>query len=156
MPWVVATAVAPPTQEVYRISNEDGAGGEKERNFSLLGDPRTIPTHVFPPLDSPGLFPAAHGMPTLQPSPGGCPPVATPPNDNSSACRHPSHDADGRLAAPVPEPESAEPTMRPLEIPFAQLVQGISEKDAYYFSDNYVSNETAFLQVAPELPKAVA
>ncbi len=73
------------------------------------------------------------------------PPVATPPT-------MPTADSQ----PPVPEPESAEPTMRPLEIPFAQLVQGISEKDAYYFSDNYVSNETAFLQVAPELPKAVA
>jgi hypothetical protein len=50
----------------------------------------------------------------------------------------------------------AEPTLRPLDIPFRQLVDGISEKDAYYFSDNYVSNETAFLQVAPQLPQAVA
>lgn len=45
--------------------------------------------------------------------------------------------------------------MRALDIPFRELVNGLSEKDAYYFSDNYVSNETAYLQVAPQLPRVV-
>lgn len=34
---------------------------------------------------------------------------------------------------------------------FAELVQKLSEPDAAFFSDNIISNETSYLQVAPEL-----
>lgn len=34
---------------------------------------------------------------------------------------------------------------------FAELVDGLSEKDEYFFSDNLISNETSYLQIASEL-----
>lgn len=38
---------------------------------------------------------------------------------------------------------------------FADLVDGLSEKDDYFFSDNLISNETSYLQIATELRDAV-
>lgn len=74
----------------------------------------------------------------------------------------PPRAASPAASAQPPEPKApavasprAEHTLRPLEIPFRKLVDGLSEHDAYYFSHNYVSNETAYLQTAPQLPNVV-
>jgi hypothetical protein len=53
-------------------------------------------------------------------------------------------------------PASAEPSNRRAPIPrgeFARLFREVSEPDRYFFSDNYVSNETSYLQVSPELER---
>jgi len=90
------------------------------------------------------------------------PQPATPAGPPSQVAAEPAPVPSPAPQAEASPPETTEPTppaepsLRPLDIPFRQLVDGISEKDAYYFSDNYVSNETAFLQVAPQLPQAVA
>ncbi|HTJ80161.1 MAG TPA: hypothetical protein VL400_00520 [Polyangiaceae bacterium] len=38
---------------------------------------------------------------------------------------------------------------------FADLVDGLSEPDTYFFSDNLVTNETSYLQIADDLPSKV-
>jgi len=38
---------------------------------------------------------------------------------------------------------------------FADLVDGLSESDTYFFSDNLVTNETSYLQIADDLPSKV-
>lgn len=95
----------------------------------------------------------SEGPPPATPSP--LPTAEVPPAD---ATLSPPTDAPPATSAKTPTSPapSDEYVMRPLEIPFQKLVDDISEKDAYYFSDNYVSNETAFLQVAPQLPALVA
>ena len=50
------------------------------------------------------------------------------------------------LDASAPEPSSAVS-----QADFARLFRELSEPDSYFFSDNYISNETSYLQVTREL-----
>jgi hypothetical protein len=57
-------------------------------------------------------------------------------------------------AAEVATPEAASPAVAPLpgkppSRPLHEFIEQLSERDRYYFSHNYVSNETSLLQVAP-------
>ena len=54
-------------------------------------------------------------------------------------------------AASAPVDEAAEQARRLQH--FVQVVDGLSEPDAEFFSDNLVSNETSFLHVADDLPR---
>jgi hypothetical protein len=89
--------------------------------------------------------------------PPAAPTVTPPPSIEAPAPATPAAEATAppTTSEPVEPPAPAEPTLKPLEIHYSQLVNGLSEHDAYYFSDNYVSNETSYLQVAPQLPKVV-
>ena len=49
---------------------------------------------------------------------------------------------------------SATAATAPRATPFAELVDKLSEPDGEFFSDNVISNETSYLQVAPQLEKA--
>lgn len=68
---------------------------------------------------------------------------------------------EGRARAPVAETSptaSASATASAtagVEPRFAELVGSLSEPDANFFSDNYVSNETSYLQVASQLQRTV-
>jgi hypothetical protein len=68
--------------------------------------------------------------------------------------------ADSGSTAPsasgAPETAAADkaPAAVPEKIDFAALVGSLSEPDANFFSDNYVSNETSYLQVASPLARA--
>ncbi len=75
------------------------------------------------------------------------PPVATAVPGGSA----PS-EAPGTALAPAEPAADALPGKAPAQ-PLSELIQQLSEKDRYYFSDNYVSNETSQLQVAPLLEK---
>jgi hypothetical protein len=79
------------------------------------------------------------------PSPSGGATTATA----SSAAPAPPAVASG---APSAAPASAQraPISR---AEFARLFTALSEPDHYFFSDNYISNETSYLQVVPELEK---
>jgi hypothetical protein len=64
--------------------------------------------------------------------------------------------------APISRADAASPptTTTPSEgavasraTPFAELVDKLSEPDGEFFSDNVISNETSYLQVAPQLAK---
>jgi hypothetical protein len=63
------------------------------------------------------------------------------------------------VEAPVqPAEQAAGPASRdelePIPAPeFARLFRELSEPDRYFFSDNYVSNETSYLEVAPLLDR---
>ena len=84
------------------------------------------------------------------------PPAAAPPPPEPAAptaAPAPPPAAPTTVASAAPTAPEPPPDLRPLDIPFKQLVETLSEKDAYYFSHNYVSNESSFLQVAPALPK---
>lgn len=58
---------------------------------------------------------------------------------------------------PVPQPgestSSADDSLpgQPPTRPFSDLFESLSEPDRYYFSHNYLSNETSLLQIAPQL-----
>ena len=54
-------------------------------------------------------------------------------------------------SAPVPSPSAAPASTAPA---FAELVRSLSEPDSAFISDNIISNETSYLQVAPALAKA--
>src|SRR5688572_16471975 len=68
-------------------------------------------------------------------------------------------------AAPLPEPSGATSATGPASSTgetaappiatgtFARLFRELSEPDRYFFSDNFVSNETSYLQVAPLLER---
>jgi hypothetical protein len=63
-------------------------------------------------------------------------------------------DAPTPPAAGVASAEPAPPAIaalagKPPARPLHELIDQLSERDRYYFSDNYVSNETSLLQVAP-------
>ena len=95
---------------------------------------------------------------TKEAPPPAAPQVTPPPSVETPEPSPPSQPT--ALAQPTkettPVAESpAKPELRPLDIPFRKLVESLSERDAYYFSHNYVSNETAYLQTAPQLPKVV-
>jgi hypothetical protein len=86
------------------------------------------------------------------------PPVVAPPPPEPAPpavapAPPPAHPAAVASAAPTTPQPAPPPDLRPLDIPFKQLVESLSENDAYYFSHNYVSNESSYLQVAPDLPK---
>ena len=62
--------------------------------------------------------------------------------------------ASGKATPATPSATSVTPATAPPAIaPFRELVTTLSEADAHFFSDNYVSNETSYLQVAPQLAK---
>ncbi len=73
--------------------------------------------------------------------PAPAPPAAQPPTPVASA---PAPSASSASKAPAPR----EP-LAPTEL--ARLFRELSEPDAYFFSDNFVSNETSYLQVMPLL-----
>jgi hypothetical protein len=79
-------------------------------------------------------------------TPLGAPESVTPPSSGASA---------GAAATPAQkaEPPSAAPKLpgKPPTRPLHELFETLSERDRYYFSHNYVSNETSQLQVAPLL-----
>jgi hypothetical protein len=51
------------------------------------------------------------------------------------------------VPAKAPEADDALPGKAP-DVPFGELFDRVSEKAGYYFSHNYVTNETSYLQVA--------
>jgi hypothetical protein len=57
--------------------------------------------------------------------------------------------ASSDAASPATITLPGKPPSRPLH----ELIEQLSERDRYYFSDNYVSNETSLLQVAPLLER---
>ncbi|MBI4704780.1 MAG: hypothetical protein HY744_27060 [Deltaproteobacteria bacterium] len=64
----------------------------------------------------------------------------------------PAVPAGHRASAPVAVRTTAAPEAPALPAaPFRALVEGLSEPGAEFFSDNYVSNETSYLQVAAAL-----
>jgi hypothetical protein len=62
----------------------------------------------------------------------------------------PSAASEARAPAAPPVDVAAEQEAR--RVRFVERVEGLSEPDAEFFSDNLVSNETSFLHVADELP----
>jgi hypothetical protein len=83
------------------------------------------------------------GVPTAPAAPQASPPPAAT-----------ALPAAPRAAAPVaPKAVPAGDALpgKPPSQPIHELVAQLSERDRYYFSDNYVSNETSQLQVAPLL-----
>src|SRR5687767_11031486 len=94
-----------------------------------------------------------------------CAPAAPPARPPLASEHRPAEIA--RDASPPPPAKAGEPAPQasraqngqpPPELPgkapaqpFHELVQSLSERDRYYFSHNYVSNETSQLQVAPLL-----
>lgn len=78
-------------------------------------------------------------------APPDAPPLA-PPSASADAPEAPA-------PAPLPPALSAAPPTEP-PTAFRDLVNGMSEPDAEFFSDNYVSNETSYLQVAGVLARA--
>ena len=78
-------------------------------------------------------------------APPAAPPLA-PPSARADAPEAP-------IPAPLPPALSAAPPAEP-PTAFRDLVNGMSEPDADFFSDNYVSNETSYLQVAGALARA--
>jgi hypothetical protein len=61
-----------------------------------------------------------------------------------------AHGPQGSAAEALPS-ASAERTRENATRKFAELVDGLSEKDEYFFSDNLISNETSYLQTASQL-----
>lgn len=80
---------------------------------------------------------ATRGAPSPDPAPAAGSGVPKPSPSASTA----SNDA----AAPTPSPEALPDTE------LVRLFRELSEPDRYFFSDNYVSNETSYLQVAGDL-----
>lgn len=86
-----------------------------------------------------------------------------------AGCRHTERHADPPVVAPppsasAPAPSAAEsssraaPALAPSSLPpteFARLFRTLSGPDHAFFSDNYISNETSYLQVAKLLAKHV-
>ena len=81
---------------------------------------------------------------------------ATPP---STVAAPAEGDAPTRPAAAVapaaetPAPASITLPGKAPTRPLHEFIEQLSERDRYYFSDNYVSNETSLLQVAPLLER---
>lgn len=64
----------------------------------------------------------------------------------------PAPSASSEAAAPAAPPVDAAAEQEARRARFVERVEGLSEPDAEFFSDNLVSNETSFLHVADELP----
>lgn len=78
--------------------------------------------------------------------------VAVPAGSSASAAPAPS--ASLRSPAETKPPAAGVDALPPIPIAeFARLFRELSEPDRYFFSDNYVSNETSYLQVAPLLDR---
>ncbi len=71
------------------------------------------------------------------------PPAAPAPVATGNAPTRPAAGAEPERQATPALP--GKPPARPLR----EFIEQLSERDRYYFSDNYVSNETSLLQVAP-------
>ncbi|MEJ7731427.1 MAG: hypothetical protein WKG00_19705 [Polyangiaceae bacterium] len=56
--------------------------------------------------------------------------------------------------APTPAPRAVAASAAGESIDFAGLVSTLSEPDASFFSENYISNETSYLQIAPALERS--
>lgn len=101
---------------------------------------------------------APAGSPPVTAADGGGPATTAP----SPAASTVAEDAPGTgPAAAGSAPASAAATRTTVEAEqaarlrhFVEVVDGLSEPDAAFFSDNLVSNETSFLHVADELPRA--
>lgn len=79
-----------------------------------------------------------------EPAPPGPASVASAPVSASAAAP----------ATPAPAPAPAPDPLPPIAIDeFTRLFRELSEPDRYFFSDNFVSNETSVLQVAPLLAR---
>ena len=63
--------------------------------------------------------------------------------DPPDAARDPAPDAGSRAAAPATR----------VDPPFGEIVRALSEPGAAFLSNNLVSNETSYLQVAPDLAR---
>jgi hypothetical protein len=77
----------------------------------------------------------------------GCSPTARP--DRAGQAGQVAETTPTTAAAPAERAGDAAPA-----IDFAAVVDSLSEPDAKFFSDNHVSNETSYLQVAPGLSRA--
>jgi len=86
------------------------------------------------------LAPPGTTIPALPAPPGTTSPGVAPP--------------EGRVGGEAPFTEPAVPAAVPAAVPvgrFSELVTGLSEPDGDFISDNLISNETSYLQVADEL-----
>lgn len=92
----------------------------------------------------------------------GCDAPAPSPPASPSDGGGPGASTAAAAPAATGQPASALPTAAPVDEAaeqagrlqhFVQVVDGLSEPDAEFFSDNLVSNETSFLHVADELPR---
>ncbi len=78
---------------------------------------------------------------------------ARPSPDSAQAAAQPASQASQKSPAsadPLPS-ASAERTKENASRKFSELVDGLSEKDEYFFSDNLISNETSYMQTASAL-----
>ena len=80
--------------------------------------------------------------------------TATEPISAAAASPPAQVDPPTRPAAKVALTEAAAPAVaalpgKPPSRPLHEFIEQLSERDRYYFSHNYVSNETSLLQVAP-------
>jgi hypothetical protein len=89
-----------------------------------------------------------------------CGQAATPSVDPASSAKPSSGEASSRSplgSAPIPAsasaPASSAHTPAPPASAFAEVVGAISEPDGPFISDNAISNETSYLQVAASLSK---
>ncbi len=62
----------------------------------------------------------------------------------------------GSIAPPPPSAPPTTPAPRPVASAFGALVGSLSEPNGPFFSDNIISNETSYLQIAAPLARAAA
>jgi hypothetical protein len=79
-------------------------------------------------------------------------PAAPAGSAETASAAVPARTPLGSVAPPATSPAPVAPAPAPTA--FGTLVRALSEPDGPFFSDNIISNETSYLQVAPALKKA--
>jgi len=84
----------------------------------------------------------------------GCQREPTPSGSATSASASTAPATAPAVASAARGTAAPRPRRAPLSrAEFARLFTSLSEPDRYFFSDNYISNETSYLQVVPELER---